>query len=231
MIVNENEIGQDNEIEVSINKKDLLTLLKTGKKVLELEYLKAKVTSKSIKINSLDCSHTMLVNLTFTVGSTIKDSKTVILEYDKIQEIEKIKEKIVTINLKEAKTEDEDVKLFINWHEFNVISISTQELSDLIKASNLLSCEVMAITDTGLEFSCNLIKIIKHVKLYDQKMKGITVHLNVNLLIKINEILKDFLEEEAKIYYGVKDGKEQPVLIKIEGYGKSLEIFIAPRAP
>jgi hypothetical protein len=218
---------EDKKVEVTFNRKDFLTLLKAGKKVLGVNELTALIKDGYLEINELDKEHLILVNAKFHVSYN-EDNKYVKFECDKLKEIQDSKDRFITVNLNETKSKDK-IPLYININEFNVILMSVQELSELIKASDILSCSIMKISNESIEFHQDRIKLIKEVRLYEKKQENAKIYLSCEILSRINEILKDFKDESIEIYFGRKDGREQPVLFRIKGSWKELEIYIAPR--
>jgi hypothetical protein len=238
MVDTEEEIIEDKKVEVTFNRNDLLTLLKACKKVLEVDELTALINDDNVddsiiggkyrylEINELDRYHIMLLNAKFLVRCD-ENNKYVKLEYDKLKEIKDSEDQSITLNLNEPKSKNKPT-LKVNFDEFNVISMSVQELSELIKASDILSCSIMKISIPNIEFYNDITKLIREVLFYEKKQENVQVHLSCEILSRINEILKYFNGEIVKIYFGTKNGEEQPVLFKIKSGYTELEIYIAP---
>lgn len=208
-------------MEVLINKENLISIMTLGKKVLEIEEITGFIKDGYLEINELSKYHDLLINAKYPIYSDVNE-KHIRFNCNELNEIKKIKDRSIRIHFNECEAKDK-IGITTNFENLNKFSMSVEELSDLIKISDVIACLNLKITEKSIEIKEGRIKVIRELSLNEVKQSDCEVYLDCNVLSRVNEILRDFIDETVEVYFG----KQDPVLFKIIGR-KNLEVYVPP---
>jgi hypothetical protein len=238
-----------------VRKKDLITIMKIAKEVLNTNFIKIKFKNNVMRITELDKEHVIFVNTLCRLKRKVKSEFTVELNCDSLEQLQNISKKEVNIEFKKDGAEFycgsvyifsnytnyKPLTLKVNYEDSNEIEYFISEFNNLLKCAKILGCKIMKLSNSYFEFSNsfpNITKQIRRFSLNDETKitKQISkfcfnneqeceIFVNFEYLMKIMNIINRF--KDRKLNFGIMSTNYIPFLIKFGVVnGKSMPLFL-----